>query len=110
MKKILPSALFLAFLFLLSGNTFSQKLSGDQQKKVDALFAKKKVLHFKFKVNSLQEVTALSKIISIDGNKGTLVSAHATKPQFSQFITKNYAYTVAPAPAVKAGKKVTKKK
>lgn len=107
MKKI-PTLLL--FLFLLPGMMFAQKLSGDQQKKVNALFAKKKVVYFKFPVSSMQEATALAKVISIDGNKGIMINAHATKEQFSKFIVKNYAYTIVPGPAAKAGKKTTKKK
>ena len=95
MKNLLLTLSFL-FFFSLPEYSSAQKLSAAQQKKVNDLFAKRSVVYFKFQVNSVQEAQGLSKTISIDGMKGTSVSAHATKDQFSKFIVKNFVYTVDP--------------
>jgi hypothetical protein len=105
MKKILP---FLALLLFSQGNLLAQKLNPSQQKQVDQLFAKNKTVYFTFPVSSFQEIGPLSKVISIEGNKGMVVSAHATKDQFTRFIVKNYAYKVVPAK--RTAPKVVKKK
>jgi hypothetical protein len=100
MKKILL-LLLLAATFIPLGS-IAQKLSYAQQKQVDDLFKNRQVVYFKFNVRSMQEAQGLSKIISIDKAQGATFYAHATKLQFSSFITKNYAYTVtAPKKQVK---------
>ena len=106
MKKIFFLSLFISFGL----NSSAQKLSADQQKKVNALFEKRKVVYFTFPVNSMQEIAPLAKMITIDGNKGATVNAHATKDQFSKFIVKNYAYKVVPAKKAPVKKKAAVKK
>jgi hypothetical protein len=102
MKKIFISLL----LFLLGAEiSVAQKLTGTQQKKVNELFAKTKVVYFKFPVSSLQEAQPLSKIISIDSNQGKMIFAHANKEAFSKFIVKGYPYTIVKKPASKTKKK-----
>lgn len=100
MKK---TALFLTFIFtlLISIGVNAQKITPAQDKKVEDLFKSKKVVYFKFPVSSMQEIGPLTKIISIDGNKSTMVQAHATKEQFKGFIVKNYPYTIEPNPRPK---------
>jgi len=93
MKKIIAiSVCFLIYLFTFSVN--AQTLSIDQQKKVNNIFSKGDIVHFKFPVASSQEVAPISKEISIEKMQGTMVFAHATKEQFSKFIMRNYPYTV----------------
>lgn len=99
MKKIL--ALLLVALFLFSNETNAQKLTPQQQKSLNTLYKTKKVVHFKFKVNSIQEVKGMANIISIDKVKGTEVMAHATKAQFTKFLPYNYKYTVVAGAPVK---------
>ena len=72
MKKILTVLLFVA-LFLFSNETNAQKLTPQQQKSLITLYKTKKVVHFKFKVNSMQEVKGMANIISVDKVKGTEV-------------------------------------
>ncbi|MEO6904179.1 MAG: hypothetical protein ABI315_13655 [Bacteroidia bacterium] len=102
MKK---PALFFIFIFTLVFSvavSAQKKITPAQEKKVDDIFKNKEVVHFKFPVSSMQEIGPLTKIISIDGNKSTMVSAHATKEQFKGFIVKNYPYTIEPSPTPKA--------
>jgi hypothetical protein len=101
MKK---TSLFFLFIFsmLISEGLSAQKITQAQEKKVDDLFKNKQVVYFKFPVSSMQEIGPLTKIISIDGNKSTMVQAHATKEQFKGFIVKNYPYTIEPNPKPKA--------
>jgi hypothetical protein len=100
MKK---TPLFLTFIFTLfiSLVVSAQKITPAQEKKVDDIFKNKQVVYFKFPVSSMQEIGPLTKIISIDGNKSTMVQAHATKDQFKGFIVKNYPYTIEPNPKPK---------
>jgi|GEM_PF-5111229 len=113
MKKIF-SLVLLTFLFLLSKETNAQKLSPPQQKQLNTLYKTKKVVYFKFKVNSMQEVKQMANIIKVDKVKGTDVSAHATKEQFTRFLPYNYKYTViaggGAAKKTSPAKKVVKKK
>lgn len=90
MKKIFLFCFFFYSTFLVN----AQNLNAIQQKKVDDIFKKGAVVYFKFPVNSVQEVTPLSKDIKVDKMQGSMVFAHATKDQFSKFIVKNYPYTV----------------
>lgn len=108
MKRVLLITLFLSTLFF-SAQINAQKLSAIQQNKVNDLFKSKKVVYFKFPVNSMQEASGLSKIITIDSNKGTMIFAHATKDAFSKFIVRNYAYTVVPHGVMKTKTKVKPK-
>jgi hypothetical protein len=95
-NNFLLPVIFTLGLLLFSVNVNAQKLSPIQQQKVNQLFKKSKVVYFKFPVTSMQEVSPLAKIISVDKTKGTTVFAHANKEAFSKFIVKNYPYTVVP--------------
>ncbi len=93
MKKIFPF-LFIAALLLFSNDTSAQRLTPPQQQQLNNLFKTKKVVYFKFKVNSIHEVKGVANIITVDKVKGTEVAAHATKAQFTKFLPFNYKYTV----------------
>jgi hypothetical protein len=99
MKKIL----ILTFALFLTGSIEmnAQKLSVSQQKKVDQLFSKQKVVYFSFMVNSMQQIPGLAKIVTVEKTKGNTVFAHADKEQFSKFMEGNYAYTVIPHASAK---------
>ena len=102
----------LVALFLFSNETNAQKLSPQQQKALANLYKTKKVVYFKFKVNSMQEVKQMANIIKVDKVKGTEVAAHATKEQFARFLPFNYKYTVVAGGTAKKKapvKKVVKK-
>ncbi len=111
MKKHLNILVSIALL-LCSSNMSAQKLSVSQQKKVDQLFSKQKIVYFSFMVNSMQQIAGIAKIVSVDKTKGATVYAHADKAQFSKFMEGNYAYTVIPhaAPKKKTTAKTTKGK
>ena len=89
-----------SFIFSFSLSLFAQKLSPSQKTTVDHLYKDKQVVYFEAVVTSQQEAMALKPVVSIDGSKGTKIRAHATKEQFSKFITMNYKYNVLPSPAV----------
>lgn len=111
MKKVF-ALLFIFALFLFSNEATAQKLTPQQQKALSTLYKTKKVVYFKFKVNSIHEVKGMANIITVDKVKGTEVAAHATKAQFTKFLPFNYKYTVVPGgPAKKKPpvKKVVKK-
>ncbi|CAN5459170.1 hypothetical protein BH10BAC1_BH10BAC1_08710 [soil metagenome] len=93
MKKALTLLLALT-LFLFSNETTAQKLTPQQQKVLTDLYKTKKIVYFKFTVNSMQEVKQMGTIITVDKMKGVEVSAHATKEQFTKFLPFNYKYTV----------------
>lgn len=100
MKKII--ILFVA-LFLFSNETNAQKLTPQQQKSMATMYKNRKVVYFKFKVNSVQEIKGMANIVSVDKVKGTEVMAHATQAQFTRFLPYNYKYTIMPGGS--AGKK-----
>ncbi len=100
MKKYFSIVLIFA-VFLFSNETSAQKLTPQQQKALSTLYKTKKVVYFKFKVNSIQEVKGLANIITVDKVKGTEVAAHATKAQFTKFLPFNYKYTVVSGGTVK---------
>jgi hypothetical protein len=105
MKKILFS-LFIA-VFLLSDEVSAQQLTPPQQAELNKLFKTKKVVYFKFRVRSLQEIPQFGKTVSVDKSVGNEVSAHATKAQFTNFMRMNLKYTVIAGPGGTAKKKVT---
>jgi hypothetical protein len=107
-RPIAAFTLFISLFFSIS--TSAQKLSPNQQKKVNDLYKNASVVYFQFVVSSAQEIAPMAKIVSVDAAKGTTVRAHATKDQFSKFIVKNYAFTVMKTPPGKGGKPVAKKK
>jgi hypothetical protein len=108
MKKIL---VFLSVsLFLISYEASAQKLNPRQQQELNKLFKAKKVVYFKFMVNSTQEVSQLGKIISVDKTRGPEVIAHATKEQFAKFLPFNYKYTPVSSPQPKKKPRVVSRK
>jgi hypothetical protein len=107
MKRLIAVfTFFISSFFSVTAN--AQQMSPAQQKKVNDLYKNASVVYFQFVVVSTQEILPLSKIVSVDAAKGTMVRAHATKDQFSKFIVKNYAYTVMKTPPGKGGKPATK--
>jgi hypothetical protein len=104
--------LFLSALFLGAAAISAQNITPAQQAKINEAFKNGKIAYFKFSVSSMQEVAPLSKIITIEKNQGRIVYAHATKPQFAQFISKGYPYTLIKStkPAAKIKSKTPPKK
>ena len=107
MKKI--GLLIIVALFLFSNETTAQKLTPQQQKALATLYKTKKVVYFKFKVNSVHEIKGVANIVSVDKVKGTEVAAHATKAQFTRFLPFNYKYTIVPGGPPKKKTPVKKK-
>jgi hypothetical protein len=106
MKKLIV-LLLSSFSLLVTFDTNAQKLSPGEQKRVNDIFKKGTVAYFKFPVTSTQEITPLSKMITIDKVQGRMVFAHANKDAFSKFIGKGYAFTIIKmtSPATKPKKK-----
>lgn len=102
------SLLFIVVLFLFVNELKAQRLTPAQQQQLANLFKTKKVVYFKFRVNSMQEIKQIANIVSVDKNKGPEVLAHATKEQFTRFLPFNYKYTVIAGGTTK--KKVPVKK
>lgn len=107
MKKVV--LLFLVALFLFSNELNAQKLTPQQQKALATLYKTKKVVYFKFKVNSVHEIKGMMNIVTVDKVKGTEVAAHATKAQFTRFLPYNYKYTIVPGGPPKKKPPVKKK-
>ncbi len=106
MKKYI---LYFFFAFYGVSNLFAQAktiqqeedtpmLTFLQEQTVDMLFARKGEVYFTFNITSREEISHLTKIISIDNVKNGVVSAIANKREFSKFITLGYAYTIQPNP------------
>ncbi|MFL5764755.1 MAG: hypothetical protein ACJ77K_12495 [Bacteroidia bacterium] len=109
MKKILVLLIAAASL-MWSNISKAQQLTPPQQTEVNKLFKTKKVVYFKFHARSLQEIPQFAKILSVDKSKGTEISAHADKAQFTNFIRMNLKYTVIAGTGTAAKKTPTAKK
>jgi hypothetical protein len=107
MKRLIAVFTFFISIFF-SISTNAQKLSPNQQKKVNDMYKNASVVYFQFVVSSAQEIAPMAKIVSVDAAKGTTVRAHATKDQFTKFIVKNYAFTVMKTPPGKGAKPAAK--
>ncbi len=112
MKNIIYLLLAFSILYCSAG-TNAQTLTPTQQKTVKKLFKKRGEVYFKFNITSKEEISTLTKIISIDNVKNNEVFAYANKKGFSKFIVLNYSYTILPNPntlqKVKMGKKKSNK-
>ncbi len=62
--------------------------------KTTTLFKDKPLVHFKFKINSRQEIKYLTRIISIDNVKNNEVYAYATEAEFNKFLELGYGYEI----------------
>jgi hypothetical protein len=80
--------LFYTSVIILAQDNFAVK------EKIDTIFAQQSELHFKFTINSKQEINKLTTIISIDKVKGNEVFAYANKLEFAQFLQFNYNYQI----------------
>ncbi len=101
MKKII---IFSFFAILAISKGFAQSkinengLNAQQTQTLETLFAKKGEIYFTFNVNSRDEISRLTKIISIDGVQNGVVNAIANKREFARFLQLGYAYTLQPNP------------
>lgn len=93
MKKVF-FILFCAVSVFCSAQTITKQ----QEKKVNKLFKHKTELYFTFQIADKNEITMLTRIISIDNVKSNQVWAYANKNEFKKFIVLNYKYTVLPSP------------
>ncbi|MCK9618255.1 MAG: PKD domain-containing protein [Lentimicrobiaceae bacterium] len=91
MKKIIT--LLLIICFFITKNVFCQET-------VEKIFQGKKEVYFHFPITSTNEISYLTKIISIDNVKQNTIWAYANKKQFSKFIKLGYNYTILPAPSL----------
>ncbi len=82
----------LIFTLFSLGTAFAQ--SDISITKYNYLFKDKPVLHFKFKINSKQEINTLTRIISIDNVIGNEVFAYANEKEFSKFAELGYTYEI----------------
>lgn len=74
--------------------------SNKYQKTINKVFKDKGEIYFKFKIQDRQELSSLTKIISIDNVKGKTVYAYANRKGFLKFLeTGKYKYKVLPKPS-----------
>lgn len=78
-------------LLLLSVSLFAQSVPGDY-------FERNGEVYFRFRVFSKNELSDLTKIISIDKYDGKWITAYANKDEFRKFEKKGYTFEVLPPP------------
>lgn len=73
--------------------------SAQQPLNPDDVFTKFGEVYFTFEITDVQSIHTLTKIISIDNVKGTMVWAYANKNEFSAFKKTGLKYNLLPHPA-----------
>ncbi len=91
MKNILVTFI-LAITLFASGSISAQ--NNIDNTKLTTLFKDKPSIHFKFNINSRQEINTLTRIISIDNVKDNEVFAYANKKEFAMFLALGYDYQI----------------
>lgn len=95
MKKI--SFFLVSILILLfSSPGFCQQKQEDPR--LDYLFLDKGEIYFRFEIISADDLTTLTRMISIDQVKGKEVHAYANRLEFSKFLELNIPYTILASP------------
>ncbi|HEX7356875.1 MAG TPA: hypothetical protein VF270_04105, partial [Ignavibacteriaceae bacterium] len=64
----------------------------------DKYFKENHEVYFSFNISDKQELTQLSRIISIDHLNGSTVYAYANENEFREFEKHDYPYTILPHP------------
>src|ERR1035437_7522042 len=94
MKRNYLALVTLMFIILYS-SAHAQK---NKQPILDGLFTNNGEIYFSFQIFNRDEISVLTKIISIDNVKGNEVYAYANRKEFSHFLDLEYAYTILPHP------------
>ena len=84
--------IILSIALLASGSILAQ--NNVDNTKLTSLFKDRPEVHFKFNINSRQEINTLTRIISIDNVKDNEVFAYANKKEFSKFLELGYNYEI----------------
>ena len=77
---------------------FASVLVAQNESVTEGVFKKRGEVYFKFKPTSVKDISALSRIISIDNVKFDEVYAYANKNEFEKFLEKGTDYTILPHP------------
>jgi len=85
-------------VFFLMFAVFTGKSQKTSSPDLEQIFGKTGEVYFRFSIFDRSEIQFLTRIISIDNVKGNDVFAYANKKQFSEFLEKNYKYTILPHP------------
>ncbi len=83
---------FVAIIFLSTTHLFAQI-------NIEEIFNNKSEVYFKFNVESLEKISQLTRIISIDDVKFTTVYAYANKDEFVEFLKHNIEFEILPNPS-----------
>ncbi len=99
----IPYLLFLFAISILSHEHIMAQDTASYRTITEETFAKTGEIYFSFTVHSKDELTLLTKIISVDHFSGDIeknkeVRAYANKKQFYNFLKLNYAYKILPSP------------
>jgi hypothetical protein len=94
MKRNYFALVTLMFIILFS-SAHAQK---NKQQILDGLFTKNGEIYFSFQIFDRDEITVLTRIISIDNVKGNEVYAYANRKEFSRFLDLGYTYAILPHP------------
>ncbi len=82
---------YVLLIIVISSVSFSQGIDKNY-------FKINSEVYFKFLISDHSEISALTRIISIDNVEGNLVYAYANENEFREFEKLNYIYTILPHP------------
>ncbi|NVO02372.1 MAG: hypothetical protein HXX09_06675, partial [Bacteroidetes bacterium] len=99
MKK---NILFLLANILFLQICFSQQ-KVNQSNDVNILFADTPEIYFSFNVTSKEEISIVTRIVSIDNVKNNQVFAYANKKEFKEFVKMGFDYKLLPHPGKNPG-------
>ncbi len=94
MKQFLHATIFIV-LVSLSMTTVGQT---SRKQLLDSLFGNSQEIYFKSMFNGRQDISRLTRIISIDRVKGNELFAYANRKEFTAFLDNNLSYTLLPHP------------
>jgi hypothetical protein len=85
-------------MFILCIASSSAQVKKDKQQILNDLFKRNSEIYFSFQIFDRDEITSLTKIISIDNVKGKEVYAYANRNEFDHFLDLGYKYILLPLP------------
>jgi hypothetical protein len=88
--------LFILFIFCVTAS--SAQTQKNNQQILNDLFRKNSEIYFSFQIFGRDEITSLTKIISIDNVKENEVYAYANRNEFNHFLDLGYNYTLLHPP------------
>ena len=89
---------FIVMTVFFTSLLFSVQAQKNKQQILDENFTKNSEIYFTFSIFDREEISVLTKVISIDNVKGKTVYAYANRKEFGKFLDLGYSYTILQHP------------